>query len=299
MHHICGGENKAMSEVPSVFQDSPVFTNPTAAPDLTYSNPAQVVLQPGKPVELQGSSVQITTVANTNPATPVQLVVNGINNTVNLGTGSAQVNVVGGGAIVEAVQLLNANGVAIADAGKVINLGGGSGTDSVAYNGGVVNTTAVVSGNTPGTKVSIATAAGGITPSGTTGFAYYTHGGTGNDTIFGSSLADFIRGGAGNDLISALGGNDLVRGGSGSDNITLGQGVDTLYYTSDQINRGDVDTVTDFTSGEDKVAVEKGINATISADGKSILLTLQSGGATTTLISQKDLFKTSDINFLA
>ena len=291
-----------MSEVPSVFNDSPVFTNPTAAPDLTYTNPAQVVLQPGKPVELQGASVQITTVANTNPSTPVQLVVNGLNNTVNLGTGAAQVNVVGGGAIVEAVQLLSANGTPIVDAGKAINLGGGDpSSGGVAYNGGVVNTSSVVSGNTPGTKVSIATAAGGLTPTGSPGFAYYTHGGTGNDTILGSSLADFIRGGAGNDLVDAQGGNDLVRGGSGNDTITLGQGSDTLYYTSDQIQAGDTDFVTDFVSGTDKVAVEKGINASVSADGKSILLTFS--GVETRLVSTgtqaANLFKASDINFLA
>ena len=64
----------------------------------------------------------------------------------------------------------------------------------------------------------------------------------------GSSFSDFLRGGAGNDKIFAYGGDDIVRGGAGSDQFTLGSGNDTIYYTFDQLQDGDVDTVTDFNS---------------------------------------------------
>ena len=86
--------------------------------------------------------------------------------------------------------------------------------------------------------------AGGLSPDG--GLYSYVHGGTGNYQLYGSSFSDFLRGGAGDDKIYAFGGNDLVQGGAGSDLITLGTGNDTLYYTADQLQDGDTDTVTDF-----------------------------------------------------
>jgi hypothetical protein len=263
---------------------------------------------------MTGTAVAITTSANTS-ATPVQLVVNGKSNAVNLGTGAAEVNIVGGGAIVDSVQLVDSSGKPIADAAKAINLGGGSqtladGTSNpgfVAYNGGLVNTSVVVAGNTPSApKETISQAAGGLNPVGDPGFAFYAHGGTGNDTIVGSSLADFMRGGAGNDTMDASSGNDLVRGGSGSDSITLGAGIDTLYYTLDQVASTDVDTLTDFLSGVDKVAVQNGIGvfnttgqAFTSSSAASQSIIFRVGTNQTTLVSQGNAFKFSDIQFIA
>ena len=135
--------------------------------------------------------------------------------------------------------------------------------------------------------------------------AYYAHGGTGDDTMVGSSLNDFIRGGGGNDAINAAGGNDLVRGGYGSDSVTLGLGSDTLYYTLDQIVTGDIDTLTDFVSGTDAIWFDTGISATISGDEQSILIkdvrdvSIGGTGGEITLISQGGKFLLSDINFLA
>lgn len=287
-----------------VFKDTPIFTDPTAAATLEYSDPNAVVLTPGAPVQMQGTNQTITTAANEDPSVPVQLVVNGLGNAVNLGTGAAQVSVVGGGAIVEAVQLLNENGEPVADFGKVVKLG----DDSVAFNGGVVNLDAQVAGSDAGgPKETISAAAGGIDPGfnpspneAIAGFAFYTHGGTGDDTIVGSGLNDFIRGGGGDDAISAGAGNDLIRGGTGSDVLTTGQGNDTLYYTLDQIGSNDVDRVTDFTSGIDQIILEsRTIQAALSADRTSIVFTRTDTGAQTTLLSQGgSLFQQTDINFL-
>lgn len=296
-----------------VFQEE-VFTNPTAATVLTFTtdiNTTPVVIAPENPVQLTGTAVAITTAANTNPTAPVELVVNGLQNVVNLGTGSASVNVVGGGAIVEAIQLVNSSGQPIADIGKAVNLGGGDPTaGGVAYNGGIVNTTVLVSGNSVSApKETVAQAAGSLSPTGAPGFAYYTHGGTGNDTIVGSNLADFIRGGAGNDLIDASQGNDLVRGGIGSDTITLGSGFDTLYYTIDQVGQSDFDTLTDFVSGIDKIAVQGGSgigvfdtagNAFTASSAATKTIVFKAGANQTTLTnSGAGSFNFLDITFLA
>ena len=297
-----------MSEANLPVFNSAVFTNPNAAPVLTYSvdvGTQPVVIAPGAPVQMTGTAVAITTANNTS-ATPVQLIVNGLNNAVNLGTGSAEVNAVGGGAIVESVQLVNSNGIPISDLGKAINLGGGDPlTGGVAYNGGTVNTSAQVAGNfISAPKESISAAAGSLTPA--SGFGFYSHGGTGNDTIVGSDYADFIRGGAGNDLIDASGEDDLVRGGTGSDSITLGSGIDTLYYTTDQVGGNNVDTLTDFLSGIDKIAVQGSIGVfnaagqaftSTSAASQSIIFRV--GGAETRLLSQGNAINFSDIQFIA
>jgi serralysin len=53
-----------------------------------------------------------------------------------------------------------------------------------------------------------------------TGIAYID-GGTGRDTIVGTSLADDLRGGDGNDTITGGGGDDLLSGGTGADTFTF------------------------------------------------------------------------------
>ena len=303
-----------MSEANLPVFDNAVFTDPNAAPVLTYSvdvGTQPVVIAPGVPVQMTGTDVAITT-SNNISATPVQLVVNGLNNLVNLGTGSAEVNIVGGGAIVESIQLVNSNGNPISDVGKAFSLGTGvPATSGVEYNGGLVDTTAQVAGNSVSApKESISTAAGSLVPATPElGFGFYAHGGTGNDTIVGSTLADFIRGGAGNDLIDASGGNDLVRGGTGSDSITLGLGIDTLYYTTDQVGGNSVDTLTDFLSGTDKIAVQGGVgigvfdiagNAFTANSAATNTIIFKAGASQTTLTnSGAGRFLFSDILFIA
>jgi Ca2+-binding RTX toxin-like protein len=259
---------------------------------------------------MTGTAVEITTSNNTS-VNPVQLVVNGLKNFVNLGTGSAEVNAVGGGAIVESVQLVSSNGNPISDLGKAFSLGGGDpATGGVAYNGGLVDTSAQVSGNSVSApKESISAAAGSLTPAGAAGFGFYAHGGTGNDAIVGSIFSDFIRGGGGNDLIDASDGNDLVRAGTGSDSITLGLGFDTLYYTTDQVGGNNVDTLTDFLSGTDKIAVQGGVgigvfdaagNAFTVSSAATNTIVFKAGASQTTLTNTgAGRFLFSDILFLA
>lgn len=258
---------------------STVFTAPASVPVLpTGSNP-NTVAATAAPVQVGGTAQTYTTVAATAGQT-VQLVVSGLNTRVNVESGAAKIAATGGGAIVE-----SAVGATVASGNRTIELG----DSTVAYNGGVVNTVAVVSGNGSGTQT-IAQAAGGIAPTG--GFAYYGAGGSGNDAIEGSSLNDFIRGGAGSDTINAFGGNDLIRGGAGSDNVAGGIGADTLLYTSEQLD-GSTDTFTDFATGTDKIAVQGSVAFT--GTGSNTITFTASG---TTVISGGSVINAADINIV-
>ena len=123
---------------------------------------------------------------------------------------------------------------------------------------GALSNNGIVDLNTPTAVGTISDAAGGtIGEGGLSGdFSYYVSGGAGEDQIAGSSGADFIRGGAGNDLIQAGDGDDLVRVGAGSDIVELGSGADVLYWTVDQFEGNSVNSIRDFTSGEDTIAID-------------------------------------------
>ncbi|MEJ6391612.1 calcium-binding protein, partial [Gymnodinialimonas ulvae] len=102
-------------------------------------------------------------------------------------------------------------------------------------------------------------------------------GGVGNDTLFGENGADVMDGGAGADLLIGGANNDLLDGGSGADELIGGWGSDTLSggEGNDTLNSGagadnligglgddafyfdsfdgQLDQVTDFTVGADKL----------------------------------------------
>jgi S-layer protein len=61
-----------------------------------------------------------------------------------------------------------------------------------------------------------------------------------------------ITGGAGNDLLAGSAANDTITGGAGNDNLTGGAGTDTFVFGATALANGD-DTVTDFTSGTDRL----------------------------------------------
>jgi Ca2+-binding RTX toxin-like protein len=71
----------------------------------------------------------------------------------------------------------------------------------------------------------------------------------GNDTISGLGGDDRLRGDKGNDILDGGDGNDRLKGGDGDDTLTGGAGNDRFTFDL----RGNTDTVTDFTSGEDKL----------------------------------------------
>jgi Ca2+-binding RTX toxin-like protein len=76
-----------------------------------------------------------------------------------------------------------------------------------------------------------------------------------NNTLNGTALADVMSGLSGDDVISGLGGNDTISGGYGSDVMTGGAGSDlfALEYFIGSTYVQDIDVVTDFFRGQDKV----------------------------------------------
>ena len=76
-------------------------------------------------------------------------------------------------------------------------------------------------------------------------------GGAGNDTLYGGPGGgdDEMAGGLGNDRIFGGQGNDTLTGGPGDDRLAGGAGADVFVFGP----RDGVDTVTDFSSGTDKV----------------------------------------------
>ncbi|AHF62522.1 Hemolysin-type calcium-binding region [Synechococcus sp. WH 8109] len=90
-------------------------------------------------------------------------------------------------------------------------------------------------------------------------------GSSGADVITDAGAADTISGGAGADTITAAAGADSIVGGAGADSITGGAGADTLtggteadifvYTAVAQSNSSATDTITDFTSGADKLNI--------------------------------------------
>jgi Ca2+-binding RTX toxin-like protein len=253
----------------------------------------------GERTQVDGTSgpVEVGGVGATWATTPApagetnEILLTGASNTLILGAGSTNVQVLGSGNIVEARQE-----VGVIDSPKVISLGDfGGGSDSNDP-GVTVDLTSTTAGNEIGTTTSILDASGGLG----TDFQNYAHGGTGNDTIYGGSGSDFIRGGSGDDQLYGFGGNDLIRGGSGSDFVSLGvDGNDTLYYTSDQLGGGDVDTISDFTFSDDRLAFDAaavgGPNnfSAFSGFGTSTLA-VNVGGNITQVVASNDYFWDQD-----
>jgi Ca2+-binding RTX toxin-like protein len=234
-----------------------IFQQPLSVPTLpTGSNPNQVNATIA-PVQLGGVNTVYTTTSGGTNTDPQEIVISGANNRLNISEGVAKIQAIGGGTIIESAQTPG-------DLGKIINLNlDFTENPEAPYNGAIVDKNAVVTGNNNDT-LTINQAAGGQGPTGVgEGFAFYAHGGTGNDVIVGSFNADFLRGGAGNDTIAAYAGNDLIRGGAGSDSITGGLGNDTLYYTSDQMDTAN-DIFTDFVTGVDKIAIDRSMVSNVN-----------------------------------
>ena len=276
--------------------DSTIWNLPNQDPSNvdTWTDDPNLVDGTDEPVQVGG--VGNTWATTTAPAgTPAQVVLSGENNTLSVGFGPAEIQSIGGGGnIIESIQVLG-DGTKIISTGNFGQEGGAEFTTTV-------NENASTTGDLIGESSTISAMAGGLSP-----FLYsYVVGGTGDDLLYGSSFSDFLRGGAGDDTIYAFGGNDIVRGGAGSDLITLGTGNDTLYYTADQLQDGDTDTVTDFNDHEgetDILAIQADrVGGTGSFGGfgtNSLAITDSVDGSVTRVVAQPGYeWKQADIFFV-
>lgn len=108
------------------------------------------------------------------------------------------------------------------------------------------------------------------------------NGGAGRDFLLGGRGDDLVQGGIGSDILYGAEGNDTLVGGNdedylsgdlGSDTLTGGRGNDTFAFNVRDSHLGDgVDTVTDFTVGEDVLEIVNGVDVLVSvADSGSDL----------------------------
>ncbi len=77
----------------------------------------------------------------------------------------------------------------------------------------------------------------------------------GDDVLFGKAGNDFLYGGAGNDTLDGGTGIDILYGGTGKDSLTGGAGTDYFYYRDVRESSGNMDTITDFKPGVDKIVL--------------------------------------------
>ncbi|KQW35078.1 hypothetical protein ASC85_21110 [Pseudomonas sp. Root401] len=99
------------------------------------------------------------------------------------------------------------------------------------------------------------------------------------DTLIGNAADNHLSGGRGDDVLSGGAGVDTLIGGKGNDTLT--GGADTDYFVIDKA-AGDIDTVTDFVIGTDRIVLsgfddEVYTAATITQQGADTRLSLADG----------------------
>jgi len=116
--------------------------------------------------------------------------------------------------------------------------------------------------------VSITTKGFAVNVSASTGSDGYSILNTGSaSSLVGSAAGDSLKGGKGNDLIIGNAGNDFIYGGAGKDILTGGSGSDTFIFNTTPNKSSNIDTLTDFSSGVDKLQFDKAIFKSIGSTG--------------------------------
>ncbi|WP_293129507.1 calcium-binding protein [Microcoleus sp. bin38.metabat.b11b12b14.051] len=124
------------------------------------------------------------------------------------------------------------------------------------------------------------------TPSSTNNSPNVINGTNGNDNLTGTPSNDTISGLRGNDILNGGGGNDILIGGKGFDTLNGGLGNDILTggAGNDTFVLGagfGIDTISDFTKGQDTVQLINGLNfgqLSISAGTNGTLIKVASSG---------------------
>jgi len=92
----------------------------------------------------------------------------------------------------------------------------------------------------------------------------------GNDTLNGGVGKDLLDGGIGDDTLLGGNGKDILKGGAGADTLTGGRGSDSFEFSD---LTGGPDTITDFKSHLDKIAIDFVPGAAETLDANDFFLT--------------------------
>jgi Ca2+-binding RTX toxin-like protein len=148
---------------------------------------------------------------------------------------------------------------------------GGAGNDHLAGGAGAANQLVGGAGNDTYVVTvagdSIIELAGGGTDTVETALASYQLGAANVENLTGTSGAgQILAGSAGDNAITGAGGNDLLNGGLGADTLAGNGGADYFLFDS-ALGGGNVDTITDFTSGSDRILLDNAVFSALSEGG--------------------------------
>ncbi|MEQ1767133.1 MAG: calcium-binding protein, partial [Methylotenera sp.] len=88
-----------------------------------------------------------------------------------------------------------------------------------------------------------------------------------NNVVDGDVGQDYLYGGYGKDILIGGDGNDFIDGGFGKDLLTGGNGNDVFNFSTHLSSTFNIDTITDFTAGEDVIQLDRSIFSEIRING--------------------------------
>jgi Ca2+-binding RTX toxin-like protein len=108
--------------------------------------------------------------------------------------------------------------------------------------------------------------------------------GTANVDLTGNAKNNVINGNSGHNAIDGQAGNDRINAGLGNDTLTGGSGAD-VFHLRGALGAGNIDTITDFTTGEDTIELSDTVFTSLSSPTGDLLTDnfVSAAGATSAL----------------